>query len=192
VAPAATRLRRLLAVAAILGTIVLAAVPAHTALRADPDVLAHEDYVRPACRVPFQVFPEPICPRVVAGESPATAMFALVAVPLLTWGLRPGRLLVLAILGGAWAAVQFAGPFLFTFRSTTGERPSPFEPDAGCGLVNCGLDHTLFHLGQLPFLVAIVLISYGLYRSSRAAADGNHQRPIATRHGQEADRLRGN
>jgi hypothetical protein len=100
-------------------------------------------------------------------------MFALVAVPLLTWGLRPGRLLVLAILGGAWAAVQFAGPFLFTFRSTTGERPSPFEPDAGCGLVNCGLDHTLFHLGQLPFLIAIALISYGLYRSSRAAADAN-------------------
>ena len=165
---AATRAREttLIAVALTLGILVLAAVPLHAALRADRRVLSHNDYLRPACRVPFQAFPEPVCPRVVAGESPATVLLALVAVPLLARRRRPRRLLAIAVLSSSWAAVQLAGPFLFTFRTTTGERISPFEPDAGCGLVNCGLDHTLFHLGQLPFLIAIAVISYGLYRSS--------------------------
>jgi hypothetical protein len=161
-----TRSRALHAVAATLGILVLAAVPVHAALRADPDVL--EDYLEPACGVPFQVFPEPVCPQVVAGESPATAVLALVLVPLLAWGLHPARLLAIAILSGAWAVVQVAGPFLFTFRPISGERPSPFEPDAGCGLVNCGLDHTIFHLAQLPFLIAIAALSYRLYRARLA------------------------
>lgn len=173
-----TRLRALLAVAAALGILVLAAVPVHSVLRADPDVLADEEYLEPACGVPFQAFPEPICPRVVAGESPATVVFALVVVPVLASGLHPPRLLALTILSGAWGAVQLAGPFLFTFRSTAGERPSPFESDAGCGLVNCGLDHTVFHMVQLPFLVAITLISYGLYRASRGTGSGDRQGQI--------------
>jgi hypothetical protein len=164
------RLRTLLTAAAALGILVLAAVPVHAALRADPDVLAHEDYLEPACRVPFQIVPEPVCPRAVAGESPATVLFALVLVPLLAWGLRPQRLLALAILSGGWALVQVAGPFLFTFRPVSGEAPSPIEPESGCGLVNCGLDHTVFHLIQLPFLIAIAVLSYRLYRARLAEA----------------------
>jgi hypothetical protein len=166
-------MRTLLTVAVTLGVLVLAAVPLHSALRADAHIFTDDDYLRPACRVPFQVFPEPVCPRVVAGESPATVILALVVVPLAAWRPRPGRLLALAMLSGAWAVVQLASPFLFTFRSTSGERRSPFTQDPGCGLVNCGLDHTLFHLGQLPFLIAIALISYALYRSSRTAANAH-------------------
>jgi len=146
-----------------LGVLVLAAVPLHAALWADPRVLGDDDYLKPACRVPFQAFPEPICPRVVAGESPATALYALIAVPLLAR--RPGqrRLLAIAATSAAFAAVQIVAPFAFTFESAfTQERPSPFEADAGCGLVNCGLDHTLFHLAQVPFFVAIALLSYRL------------------------------
>jgi hypothetical protein len=146
-----------------LGVLVLAAVPLHAALRADPSVLGDDDYVKPACRVPFQAFPEPICPRVVAGESPATALYALIAVPLLSR--RPGRrkLVAISVASAAFAALHIFAPFAFTFESAfTQERPSPFEADAGCGLVNCGLDHTLFHLAQVPFFVAMALLSYRL------------------------------
>jgi hypothetical protein len=166
VATAATRLRALLTVALTLGIVVAAVVPLHTELRADPDVLADDDYLRPACRTPLEAFPEPLCPRVVAGESPATLLLALVVVPVLALRRRPRAFLVIAVLSASWAAVQLVGPFFFTFRATSGEGTPPFEPNAGCGLVNCGLDHTLFHLAQLPFLLAIALISYRLYRSS--------------------------
>jgi hypothetical protein len=165
VAPAGTALRILIATALTLGVLVVAVVPLHAELRADPDVLADDDYLRPACRTPFEVFPEPVCPRVVAGESPATVLLALVVVPILALRGRRRAFLAIAVLTASWAAVQLAGPFLFTFRSTSGERTPPFESDAGCGLVNCGLDHTLFHLAQLPFLLAIALIGYRLYRS---------------------------
>jgi hypothetical protein len=173
VATAGTRLRALLAVALTLGIVVAAVVPLHTELRADPDVLADDDYLRPACRTPFEVFPEPLCPRVVAGESPATLLLALVVVPVLALRRRPRAFLAIAVLSAAWAAVQLVGPFLFTFRSTSGERTPPFESDAGCGLVNCGLDHTLFHLAQLPFLLAIALIGYRLYRSNAVGAEAS-------------------
>ena len=146
-----------------LGVLVLAAVPLHAALRADPSVLGDDDYLKPACRVPFQAFPEPICPRVVAGESPATALYALIAVPLLSR--RPGRrnLVAISVASAAFAALHIFAPFAFTFESAfTQERPSPFEADAGCGLVNCGLDHTLFHLAQVPFFAAMALLSYRL------------------------------
>lgn len=171
VAPAATALRMLIATALTLGILVVAVVPLHAELRADPDVLADDDYLRPACRTPFKVFPEPVCPRVVAGESPATVLLALVVVPILALRGRQRAFLAIAVLSASWAAVQLVGPFPFTFRSTSGERTPPFESDAGCGLVNCGLDHTLFHLAQLPFLVAIALISYSLYRSSALQAE---------------------
>ena len=146
-----------------LGVLVLVAVPLHATLRADPSVLGDDDYLEPACRVPFQAFPEPICPRLVAGESPATILYALIAVPLLSR--RPGRrkLVAISVASAAFAALHIFAPFAFTFDSAlTQERPSPFEADAGCGLVNCGLDHTLFHLAQVPFFVAMALLSYRL------------------------------
>jgi hypothetical protein len=163
-----TSARCLVIVSLALGVLVLVAVPLHAALRADPSVLDDDDYLRPACRVPFQAFPEPVCPRVVAGESPATVLYALIAVPLLAR--RPGqrRLLAIAVTSAAFAAVQILAPFAFTFESAfTDERPSPFQADPGCGLVNCGLDHTLFHLAQVPFFSAMALLSYWLYRATR-------------------------
>jgi hypothetical protein len=153
-----------------LGTLVLVVVPLHTAFRAEDDVLASDDYLDPACRTPIHVFPEPICPDMVAGESPATVLYALVIVPLLAR--RPGRaaILAIAIASAALAAVQVVAPLAFSFAPIDGERPSPFEADAGCGLVNCGLDHTIFHFVQLPFLLAMAAIAYRLYQRSGEAA----------------------
>jgi hypothetical protein len=149
-----------------LGVVVLLLVPLHAAFRADDAVLADDDYLHPACRTPIQVLPEPICPEVVAGESPATLLFALVVVPLLSR--RPGRgsLLAIAMASAALATVQVVAPFAYSFPAVDGERPSPFEADAGCGLVNCGLDHTLFHLVQVPFLLAMAVIAYRLHQTS--------------------------
>lgn len=150
-----------------LGTLVLLVVPLHAVLRADSSVLADDDYLRPACRVPVQTLPEPICPRVVAGESPATVLYALIAVPLLLR--RPGRsrLLAVALASAGFAALQVVAPFAFTFRSAfSNERPSAFQPDVGCGLVSCGLDHTLFHFAQVPFYFAMAVLSYRLYRAA--------------------------
>lgn len=149
-----------------LGIVVLLVVPLHAAFRADDAVLAADDYLRPACRTPIHVFPEPICPEVVAGESPATVLFAFVVVPLVSR--RPGRgsLLAIAVTSAALATVQVVAPFAFSFPAVDGERPSPFEADAGCGLVNCGLDHTIFHLIQLPFLLAMAVIAYRLHQGS--------------------------
>lgn len=157
----------LVMVSLALGVLVLVAVPLHTALRADSRVLTDDDYLRPACQVPFQALPEPVCPRVVAGESPATVIYALIAVPLLVRRPSQLRLLVIAVTSAAFAVVQIIAPFAFTFESAfTDERPSPFQADAGCGLVNCGLDHTLFHLLQAPFLIVMALLSYRLYRAT--------------------------
>ena len=152
-----------------LGLLVLAVVPLHSVLRADAAVLSNDDYLRPACRVPFQVLPEPLCPRVVAGESPLTVLYALVAVPLLVRGARPRRLLAVSIASAGLAVVQLAAPFAFTFPPVDEEhRPSAFEVEPSCGLVNCGLDHTIFHLVQVPFLGVMAIESYRLYRSARA------------------------
>jgi hypothetical protein len=163
-----TGLRPLILVSLALGVLVLAAVPLHAAVRADPRVLSDDDYLEPACRVPFPVFPEPVCPRVVAGESPLTLVYALIAVPLL--GARGGRrgLLLIAITSAGLAALQLAAPFAFTYPPAGGgRRPSALEPEPGCGLVNCGLDHTVFHLAQLPFLVALAVLAYRLYQAAR-------------------------
>jgi hypothetical protein len=144
-----------------LGLLVLAAVPLHAAVRADPDVLAHDDYLDPACRTPAPIAPEPVCPRVVAGESPATIVYALVVVPLVVR--RGGRLAmkVLAAASAGFAVLQLVAPFVFTFPpiEAASGTPPPFEAHQGCGLVNCGLDHTLFHLVQVPFFVALGLMS---------------------------------
>lgn len=116
---------------------VLLAVPLHTGFRAEDAVLTDDDYLDPACRTRIEVLPEPICPEVAAGESPAT--------------------------------VQAVTPFGFTFPVVDGERRSPFEADAGCGLVNCGLDNTIFHLVQLPFLLAMAVMAHRLYTSTGEA-----------------------
>ena len=151
--------KRLLMLSLALGVLVLAAVPLHAALRADPRVLSDEDYLEPACRTPVHVFPEPICPWVVAGESPMTIVFALGVVPL---ALRRGgrrAMTALAVISAALAVLQLVAPFAFTFESTApgAGTPSPLKADEGCGLVNCGLDHTVFHMLQVPFLVAIAV-----------------------------------
>jgi len=160
--------RPLLLISLALGIVVLALVPLHTAFRAQNAVLAHDDYLRPACRTPLHVFPEPLCPDVVAGESPATVAFALVVVPLVLGRSGRGGLLAIAVISAALAALQILAPLAFSFPAVNGERPSPFEAEAGCGLVNCGLDHTVFHLVQLPFLVAMALMGRRLYRRSGA------------------------
>jgi hypothetical protein len=158
---------RLILVSLALGLLVVAIVPLHALLRADEMVLSDDDYLRPACRVPFPVIPEPICPRFFAGESPLTALYALIGVPLLARGRRPRRLLAIAIASAGLGALQLVAPFAFTFAAADGDqRPSAFEAEPGCGLVNCGLDHTVFHLLQVPFLVAIAIEGYRLYRSA--------------------------
>jgi hypothetical protein len=151
--------KRLLMLTLALGVLVLAAVPLHAVLRADTSVLADEDYLKPACQTPVHVFPEPVCPRVVAGESPLTIVFALGVVPIAIR--RGGRrtMKALAVTSVALAVLQLLAPFAFTFESTApgAGTPSPLKADEGCGLVNCGLDHTLFHILQVPFLVAIAV-----------------------------------
>ena len=154
--------RQLLWISLALGMAVLAAVPLHAALRADAQVLKHPDYVEPACETPLRVFPEPFCPKVVAGESPAVLAYALLVVPVAIR--RGGRrtMLALTIASLALAAVQLTAPFAYSFAPTDGGDPSPFDAEPGCGLVNCGLDHTLFHLVQVPFLLAMAAISWRL------------------------------
>ena len=153
--------KRLLRLSVALGVLVLATVPLHAVLRADPNVLSDEDYLEPACRKPVHVFPEPICPWVVAGESPLMIIFALGAVPL---ALRRGgrrTMKALAVTSVALAVLQLVSPFAFTFESAApgAGTTSPVKADEGCGLVNCGLDHTVFHMLQVPFLVAIAVTS---------------------------------
>ncbi|MDQ3859349.1 MAG: hypothetical protein M3327_13055 [Actinomycetota bacterium] len=160
-------MNRLIVVSLALGVLVLAGVPLHAVLRADARVLSDDDYLHPACGVPFFVVPEPVCPRVVAGESPLTLVYALIAVPLLARRAGPRRLLVISIASTALAALQLVAPFAFTFPPVDGGQPAAFEREPGCGLVNCGLDHTIFHLIQVPLLAALAIESYRLYRSAR-------------------------
>ena len=159
--------KRLVLVSVALGVLVLVVVPLHAALRADPAVLADEEYLGPACNMPFQAFPEPFCPRVVAGESPATVLLALIVVPLLARRPTRRRLIAISIASLACAALQIVAPFaFFTFPSaSSGRTPAPFEADPGCGLVSCGLDHTLFHLLQVPFLLAMAFDGHRLQRA---------------------------
>jgi hypothetical protein len=122
----------------------------------------------------FPVIPDPVCPRFVAGESPLTAIYALIAVPLLARGARRRWLLVLSIASAGLTALQLAAPVAFTFPPADGgPRPSPFAADLGCGLVNCGLDHTIFHPIQVPFLVALTVESYRLYRTFQTQGLGH-------------------
>ena len=167
--------RRALAISLALGAGALLIVPAYNASLADPAVLAQPGYVGPACQYPIQVFPPPICPYVVAGESPATVLLALLLIPVLLAVSSRSAHYGAGILAALWSVVQVLAPFVAAFPSVSGSRsvPSPFRRDAGCGLVLCGLDHTIFHLVQFVFLAAIALLVFRgltISRSNRPRA----------------------
>lgn len=159
-----------------LGIFVLLVVPIHSTFIADPRVLTHENYVWAACSLGNPLpLPAPICPRVFAGESPDMVLYALVIVPLLLIRGRARTMLTIAILSLIFTLVQVVAIFYQLLPA------SPFPPDlnphllpsalerapATCGLVMCGLDHTLFHLAQLPFLLALALFAYRAYQAAR-------------------------
>ncbi len=158
--------KRLVLVSVALGVLVLVVVPLPAALRADPAVLADEEYLGPACKVPFQAFPEPSAlaswrevarhgtPRADRRAAARASSHAAEADRHLDRELGLRRL-------------QIVAPFAFvTFPSaSSGRTPAPFEADPGCGLVSCGLDHTLFHLLQVLFLLAMAFDGYRLQRA---------------------------
>jgi hypothetical protein len=164
--------RRVLLTSLALGIFVLLAVPIHSAFVADPRALVDEQYVFAACNWPFPLAPEPVCPRVFAGESPGMVLYALVIVPLLLIRGGARTMLTIAILSLTFALVQIAAAFYTALPSAffppelnPGLLPSAFERDpATCGLVLCGLDHSLFHFAQVPFLLALAFFSYRAYR----------------------------
>ena len=166
--PDSSARRRVLSTSLAPGIFVLLSVPIHTAFVADPRALTDEQYVFAACNWPFTLIPEPACPRVFAGESPFMVLYALVIVPLLLVRGRARTMLTIAILSLIFALVQIASPFytalpssLFPPELNTDLLPSAFEQEpATCGLVLCGLDHTLFHFAQVTFLLALTLFSY--------------------------------
>ena len=164
--------RNVLLISLALGAFVVLIVPLYSAFVADPRVLTDEQYLLPACGwpLPSPVIPEPLCPYLFAGESPLTALYALIVVPLLLLGGGPRTLLAVAVLSLALALVQIFGAFFTTFPSAfdPGFYPSPFQREAGCGLVLCGLDHTLFHLIQMLLLLAMALFAYRAHRTTAA------------------------
>src|SRR3712207_5572020 len=96
-----------------LGMFVVLIVPLYNTLVADPKVLTDEQYVIPACGwpLPSPVIPGQVCPYLFAGESPLTALFALVVVPLLILGGGPRTMLTVAVLSLAFAVLQVFGAF---------------------------------------------------------------------------------
>jgi hypothetical protein len=166
---------KVLWISLVLGAFVLLAVPIHSATIADPGALADERYVFAACRWPFPLAPESVCPRVFAGESPFMVLYALVIVPLLLVRGRTRSMLAIAILSLAFALVQILAPFYTALPSAPFPRalnpdllPTPFERDpSSCGLVLCGVDHSLFHFAQVPFFLALAFFSYRAYRALR-------------------------
>jgi hypothetical protein len=135
-----------------LGAFVLLAVPIHSAFVADPGALADERYVWAACRLGNPLpLPGSVCPRVFAGESPGMVLYALIVVPLLLVRGRARTMLTIAVLGLIFTLMQVMAvfyqlfpPSLFPPDLNPALLPSPLEraPDT-CGLVMCGLDHTL-------------------------------------------------
>ena len=153
-----------------LGAFVVSVVPLYSAFVADPRLLTDEQYVIPACglALPSPLIPEPVCPYLFAGESPLMALYALIVVPLLLLAGGPRTFLAVAVLSLALALVQIVGVFFATFPSAfdPGFYPSPFQREAGCGLVLCGLDHTLFHFIQMLLLLAMALFAYRAHRTT--------------------------
>jgi len=176
---------KVLWISLVLGAFVLLAVPLHSASVADPGALADERYVFAACNWPFPLAPEPVCPRVFAGESPGMVLYTLVIVPLLLVRGGTRTMLTIAILSLTFALVQIASPFYTALPSAffppelnPGLLPSAFERDpATCGLVLCGLDHSLFHFAQVPFLLALAFFSYRAYREMRRTHDRSISHP---------------
>ncbi len=165
--------RNVLWISLTLGAFVVLIVPLYSAFVADPRVLDDEQYVIPACGWPLSspVIPEPLCPYLFAGESPLTALYSLIVVPLLLLGGGPRTLLAVVVLSLALALVQIFGAFFATFPSAfdPDSYPTPFQREAGCGLVLCGLDHTLFHFIQMLLLLAM---AFSAYRAHRTTATG--------------------
>jgi hypothetical protein len=176
---------KVLWISLVLGAFVLLAVPIHSAVVADPRALGDEQYVFAACNWPFPLAPEPVCPLVFAGESPFMVLYALVIVPLLLVRGRTRTMLTTAILSLTFALVQIASPLYTALPSAffppelnPGLLPSAFERDpATCGLVLCGLDHSLFHFAQVPFLLALAFFSYRAYREMRRTHDRSVSHP---------------
>jgi hypothetical protein len=173
---------RVLLTSLALGIFALLAVPIHSASMADTGVLTDERYVFAACNWPFPLAPEPVCPRVLAGESPFMVLYALVIVPLLLIRGRTKTMLTIAILSLTFAPVQIAAAFstalpsaFFPPKLNPDLLPSPLERDPTCGLVLCGLDHSLFQFDQVPFLPVLAFFSYRAYRAQR----GEHERGVA-------------
>jgi hypothetical protein len=164
--------RNVLLISLALGAFVVSIVPLYSAFVADPRVLTEEQYVIPACGwpLPFPVIPEPVCPYLFAGESPLTALYALIVVPLLLLGGGPRTLLAVVVLSLALALVQIFGAFFATFPSAFDPDfyPSPLQREAGCGLVLCGLDHSLFHLIQMLLLLAMAFCAYRAHSAMAA------------------------
>lgn len=173
--------KRVLWTSLALGAFALLAVPIHSAFVADPRALTNENYVWAACRLglPFTI-PGSVCPRLFAGESPDMVLYALVIVPLLLVRGGARTMLTITILSLIFTLVQVVAVFYQLLPA------SPFPPDLNphllpsplerapetCGLVMCGLDHTLFHIAQLPLLLALALSSYRAYRTARG--EGEH------------------
>lgn len=142
-------------------------MPVHALFLADTGVLTDERYVLAACGYSLPM-PDAVCPEVFAGESPFMVLYALVVVPV---GLiRGGRrtMIGLAAVSLIFALVQLVAAFYSLLPSSLAPPglnpdllPTEFERDpATCGLVLCGLDHTLFHLVQVPLLIALSLFAY--------------------------------
>ena len=171
-----TRLRssamNVLLISLVLGVLVVLIVPLYSAFVADPRALTDEQYVIRACGwpLPSPVLPEPLCPYLFAGESPLTALYALIVVPLLLLGGSPRTFLAVVVLSLALALVQIFAAFFATFPSAFDPSfyPSPLQREAGCGLVLCGLDHTLFHFIQMVLLVALAFFAYRAHRHTMA------------------------
>jgi hypothetical protein len=168
-----------------LGAFALLAVPILSAFITDPGALADERYVFAACRYPFPLAPEFACPRVFAGESPFMVLYALVIVPLLLIRGGTRTMLTIAALSLIFALVQIAAPFytalpsaLFPLNLNPDLLPSAFQREpATCGLVLCGLDHSLFHFAQAPFLLILAYFGYRAYRTKRGENDHDISHP---------------
>lgn len=177
--------KRVLWTSLALGILVLLAVPIHSAFVADPGALTDERYVFAACRFPFPLAPESVCPQVFAGESPFMVLYALVMVPLLLIRGRAKTMLTIAALSLIFALVQIAAAFYTALPSTLFPPnlnpdllPSAFEQEpATCGLVLCGLDHSLFHFAQVPFLLILAFFGYRAYRTMRGENDHDVSHP---------------
>jgi hypothetical protein len=158
-----------------LGIFVVLAVPTHSVFIADTGTLTDERHVFAACNWPFPLVPESVCSQVLAGESPFMVLYAFVIVPLLLIRGRAKTMLTIAALSLVFALVQIAAPFYMALPSAffppelnPDLLPSAFQHDpTTCGLVLCGLDHSLFHFAQAPFLLTLAFFSYRAYRAVR-------------------------